>query len=583
MKRKDLPWILFFIAFLFAWPVIDRKLILPLFPSKPEAPAVPTAPAVSPEAAASVAPVPAAPAADAPAFQAPAGPEEAPASTPERTATLSNDSMEMLFSSRGAALVSVRLKGHRTSVDPVSPPVLLDFSDRYALGYSGLPGLGQSHDFDFQTLENGTKLRFERQAASGLRMIRTVTLHGEYGVEVRDEFRNGSDEGVFLPPHDIRLGRLTGRPGETRTKGVETLGLDTLSPGGKVQYWGKKFAKLFSVPRGERPPVTVQQAFPGDGQRVDWAALKEKYFVLILTPTGGADAASAVIRRRQFPEEAARPDFKPPVVLESVEADVKTTAALSAPRGEALERAYTFYAGPKQYSALSTFRNYQVEVMEFGSLGAIGKVLLKLLIFFYGLIPNYGVAIILLTCLIRLVFWPLTHKSGQSMRKMQELQPEIAKIKATIKDPKKQQVATMALYKEHKVNPVGGCLPMLIQIPVFIALFVVLRSAIELRYAPFLWIRDLSEPENLFPGLIPFVSGLNLLPLIMTALQVWQQKLTPAGGDPAQQKMMTWMPVIMLVFFYSFASGLVLYWTVNQALMIVQLLIQKKRAAHKAA
>jgi YidC/Oxa1 family membrane protein insertase len=169
------------------------------------------------------------------------------------------------------------------------------------------------------------------------------------------------------------------------------------------------------------------------------------------------------------------------------------------------------------------------------------------------------------------------------MRKMQELQPEIAKIKATIKDPKKQQVATMALYKEHKVNPVGGCLPMLIQIPVFIALFVVLRSAIELRFAPFLWIRDLSEPENLFPGLIPYVSGLNLLPLIMTALQVWQQKLTPVGGDPAQQKMMTWMPVIMLVFFYNFASGLVLYWTVNQALMIVQLLIQKRRVAHRAA
>jgi YidC/Oxa1 family membrane protein insertase len=244
---------------------------------------------------------------------------------------------------------------------------------------------------------------------------------------------------------------------------------------------------------------------------------------------------------------------------------------------------YTLYAGPKQYSELSRFRNYQVDVMEFGRLGAIGKILLRAMVFFHGLLPNYGIAVILLTCLIRLVFWPLTHKSGQSMRKMQELQPEIAKIKATIKDPKKQQVATMALYKEHKVNPVGGCLPMLIQIPVFIALFVVLRSAIELRFAPFLWIRDLSEPENLFPGLIPYVSGLNLLPLIMTALQVWQQKLTPAGGDPAQQKMMTWMPVIMLVFFYNFASGLVLYWTVNQALMIVQLLMQKRRVAHRAA
>jgi YidC/Oxa1 family membrane protein insertase len=580
MSRKDLPWILLLAVFLFAWPMIDRKLILPLFPSKPEIPAVPAPDVVAEEAA----PARPEPAPAVPAFTAPIGPEETPDTAPERTAMLSNDSVEMLFSSRGAALVSVKLKGHRTSVDPDSPPVLLDFSDRYALAYAGLPGLGQSHDFDFQTLENGTKLRFERLTAGGLRMVRTVTLQGAYGIEVRDEFRNGSAEGVLLPPHAIRLGRLTGRPGETRTKGIEYLGLDTLSPGGeKVQYWGKKFAKLFSVPRGQRPPVSVEQPYPGDGQRLDWAALKEKYFVLILTPEGGADSAATVIRRKQFPEEATRPDFKPPVVLESVEADVKMTGPLTAPQGEVLERVYTLYAGPKQYSELSRFRNYQVDVMEFGRLGAIGKILLRAMVFFHGLLPNYGIAVILLTCLIRLVFWPLTHKSGQSMRKMQELQPEIAKIKATIKDPKKQQVATMALYKEHKVNPVGGCLPMLIQIPVFIALFVVLRSAIELRFARFLWIRDLSEPENLFPGLIPYVSGLNLLPLIMTALQVWQQKLTPAGGDPAQQKMMTWMPVIMLVFFYNFASGLVLYWTVNQALMIVQLLMQKRRVAHRAA
>lgn len=585
MKRKDLPWILLLAVFLFAWPTIDRKLILPLFPAKPAPPAAPATPApvVTTDPASPALPPPAAETPATPAFTAPTGPEEAPAATPERTATLSNESVEMLFSSRGAALVSVKLKGHRTSVDPKSQPVLLDFSDRYALAYAGLPGLGQSHDFDFQTLENGTKLRFERRTASGLQMVRTVSLQGAYSLEVRDEFRSGSEEGVLLPPHAIRLGRLTGRDGETRMSGVEYLGLDTLSPGGeKVQYWGKKFAKLFSVPRGQRPPVYVEQPYPGDGRRLDWVAIKEKYFVLILTPTGGADSALAVIHRKQAPEEATNPDFKTKVVLGSVEADVKTTGVLAAPQGEALERVYTLYAGPKEYGELSKFRNYQVEVMEFGSLGAIGKVLLRALVFFHGLIPNYGIAVILLTCLIRLVFWPLTHKSGQSMRKMQELQPEIAKIKATIKDAKKQQVATMELYRAHKINPVSGCLPMLIQIPVFIALFVVLRSAIELRFSPFLWIRDLSEPENLLPGLIPFVAGLNLLPLIMTALQVWQQKLTPVA-DPAQQKMMTWMPIIMLVFFYSFASGLVLYWTVNQALMIVQLLVQKKRVAHKTA
>jgi YidC/Oxa1 family membrane protein insertase len=132
----------------------------------------------------------------------------------------------------------------------------------------------------------------------------------------------------------------------------------------------------------------------------------------------------------------------------------------------------------------------------------------------------------------------------------------------------------MALYREHKVNPLGGCLPMLIQIPVFFALFNVLRSGIELRYAGFLWIGDLSAAENLLAGVLPF--PINILPLVMAATQAWQQHLTPSAGDPAQQKMMMFMPVIMLLFLYSMPSGLVLYWTANQVMMIVQLLWQRR-------
>jgi YidC/Oxa1 family membrane protein insertase len=140
--------------------------------------------------------------------------------------------------------------------------------------------------------------------------------------------------------------------------------------------------------------------------------------------------------------------------------------------------------------------------------------------------------------------------------------------------PQKIQEETMKLYKEHKVNPIGGCLPMVIQIPVFIALFNVLRSAVELRYAGFLWVTDLSEPEGLFAGVLPI--ALNILPIIMTATSVWQSYLTPSGGDPAQQKMMLLMPIMMLFIFYNMPSALVLYWTANQVLMIVQLLWQKR-------
>ncbi|OQW94405.1 MAG: hypothetical protein BWK77_09355 [Verrucomicrobia bacterium A1] len=246
-------------------------------------------------------------------------------------------------------------------------------------------------------------------------------------------------------------------------------------------------------------------------------------------------------------------------------------------------RTYELYVGPKKYDVLNRLDARRVDVMEFGWAGAIGKILLAGLNLIHSLIPNYGLAILLLTIVIRILFWPLTHKSTESMKRMQEVAPLIKELQAKYKgDPKRQQQATMQLYKEKKINPLSGCLPILVQLPVLIALFVVLRGAIELRFSPFLWIADLSEPENLLAGMLPFGLALNPLPLIMTAMQVWQTKLTPAAGDPAQQKMMLWMPVVMLYFFYGFPAGLVLYWTTNQALMIAQMLRQRMRTAAKA-
>jgi YidC/Oxa1 family membrane protein insertase len=219
--------------------------------------------------------------------------------------------------------------------------------------------------------------------------------------------------------------------------------------------------------------------------------------------------------------------------------------------------------------------------MQFGFFKWLCVLLVPTLNFFHALLPNYGVAIILLTLLVRIIFWPLTHKSTESMKRMQAIQPRLKEIQAQFKsEPQKLQQETWALYREHKVNPMSSCLPMLIQIPVFIALFTVLRSAVELRFAPFLWIADLSEPENLFPGLLPLVPALNILPFFMAGTMLLQSKLTPAMGDPAQQKMMMWMmPAMMLFMFYSMPSALVLYWTVSQVLAIVQLLWQKRRQA----
>ena len=194
--------------------------------------------------------------------------------------------------------------------------------------------------------------------------------------------------------------------------------------------------------------------------------------------------------------------------------------------------------------------------MQFGFWGVISVVLLKSMKFFYKLIPNYGVAIIIITILIKLLFWPIQAKSIKSMKAMQKFQPLMTKLREKYKDdPQRLNAEMMKLYKEHKINPFAGCLPMVVQIPVFFALFSMLRSAIELRGASFLWIHDLSAPDTLF-----HVAGfpINLLPLLMTAASIWQMKITPQTGDQQQQKMMMFMPLMMLFFFYSTSSGLVL-------------------------
>ena len=201
---------------------------------------------------------------------------------------------------------------------------------------------------------------------------------------------------------------------------------------------------------------------------------------------------------------------------------------------------------------------------------------------------SYGWAIVVITVIIKLAFWPLTQASTRSMKRMQALQPQMKAIQEKYKDdPVKMNRKVMEFMKEHKVSPLGGCLPMLLQIPVFFGFFSMIQSAIELRGAPWLWVGDLSQPDTLFviPGLdfIPVFSipgvGLpfNLLPLIMGGTMLWQARLTPPspGMDPAQARMMRYMPLMFMVFLYKYSAGLTLYWTVQNVLTIVQTKLTK--------
>ena len=495
--------------------------------------------------------------------------EEQAELAPERFQTLENDQMELTVSSHGGAVISAVLKDYPELNKKDSGPVILDFSAVPALRYDGLPLSGGTLEYA------GEGLRYTAPMGDDRVFQRTVWLEGEYLLMVEDSFINHSEIPWVLPGLRLPTGPMSNPTNTTSMRGLSTLGVDAFSSVDGVSHWGKKFRKIGKgLQEFTSTPVMVAP------RPVDWIATKNKFFVQILTPEGGAAAFDLSVRRSGEGKKMV-----PSEVSAALQFGEELIGA-----NETFTRSTRAYIGPKDFGFLKTQGMEQTEVMEFKSIGfwkfmnpvmyPIKKALLWGLIHFapFG---NYGIAILILTVLIRMIFWPLTHKGTESMKRMQALQPKMKAIKEKYKDnPQRQQQETMALYKENKVNPMGGCLPMFIQIPVFIALFAVLRSAIELRFSGFLWISDLSEPENLFAGMIPIVGSLNILPLLMSATMMWQQKLTPTAGDAQQQKMMAiMMPVMMLFFFYSMPSGLVLYWTTSQVLMIAQMLIKKKKEA----
>ena len=253
---------------------------------------------------------------------------------------------------------------------------------------------------------------------------------------------------------------------------------------------------------------------------------------------------------------------------------------------------FEYYAGPKEPELLKGFDpdcNILVR-LAWGPLNGLAKGLLWALIQLKNICGSYGWSIIILTVIVRLIFWPVTKKSNESMKKMQKLQPQIKELREKYKDnPQLLNSKTMELYQKEKVSPFGGCLPILLQIPVFFALYATLDNALELRQVPFWWSPDLATADTVWSHPLGFtflgISNLKLNPLviIMTALMVVQQRMTPSAMDPMQQKMMALMPVFMLIFLYDLPSGLTLYWTVSQIFSLLQAYLQRKSDKKKSA
>jgi YidC/Oxa1 family membrane protein insertase len=575
MNKKDLIPVILLALMIPAWMFIDRTFIAPKYPAKAPATVAeqPTEP-VPMAGNASDAVIGEAPP-EAPAKTKPVAVELAKPQVEEIVQTLENEKVRLELTSWGGGIKSATLLDYPELNEKGSGPVKIAFPGIPALAYEGLAGIEANEAQAIRVSEDGKSVSFSKTLADGIIYERTISFTNEYLLTVSDRFTNPAAVPVQLDGFRILTGRMENPADMKAMKGISMLGVDSYTPAGGVNFWGRKINKLHS----KDGPLSIDTV-PAEmqGIEVDWVSAKNKFFVQILRPSEPI-ATMAILSTR----EDAGKKIIPSDIAAALDFRKQMIGA-----GESFDLTYNYLIGPKKYSTLKESGYHMEKVMEFETIGAFSfmnwlmepsrRALLWTLNLFDGIFRNYGIAIIMLTLLVRILFWPLTHKSTESMKRMQEIQPEIKALQAKYgkSNPQKLQQETMKLYKEKNVNPMGGCLPMFVQIPVFIALFTVLRNAIELRYSGFLWIADLSQPENLFAGHVPFVGSLNILPILMSVSMIWQQKLSSPGtaATPEQQQqqkmMMFMMPIMMLFFFYSMPSGLVLYWTTSNLLMIGQ-------------
>lgn len=396
--------------------------------------------------------------------------------------------------------------------------------------------------------EDSETLILEQRLATGITIRRTFTFTGDsYRVDMRQEIarETGSQE-VFSY-------KLAWKPGVALTEGRPEIEKDQV---GAVTMAGTDVVrdKTHKIDEeGELHPSNVK-----------WTAIKGKYFAVALQFEG--EPGAEVLVRKAPAVERAWFEAKIPV---------------RSPMGSS--DSFGLYIVPLDYEVLLAEGHGLERMLDLGwaIIEPISRVLLKFMNFVYRFIPNYGWVIIIVSVVSKLILHPLSRKQFQSMKDMQKVQGPMTKLREKHKDePQKLNKEMMELYKREGINPMGGCFPMLLQMPVFFALFQVLNKTIELRHAPwFGWINDLSRPEVLFemPFAIPFLgTGFSLLPIVMGGLMFWQQKMSTV--DPRQKAMVYMMPILFTFLFYRFPSGLVLYWLVNNVMSIAQ-----QRSIHKAS
>ena len=515
--------------------------------AQPAAEASREAPAASTSPAASTTPA----AAKAPAASGTAGTVHVPSGLLEaagRDIPVETDLFSAVFTEQGGAVKQFKLKKYKITVEPdsdlvdlvtVTPPdlpLVMQVGSAPPVDLSRVLFKADRESLDMSGPELQGKLVLTADLADGVKLKKVFTFK-------RDSYLIDMEIVLVGSPAMVSSVSLFNRPlGETT----------------RYIFSGPSY-----VAQGKLEEVKLDD--PGEVNSytgpVDWVGYGDNYFCTTIIPCIASGPFDLQVRK----------------INETGLTQIQLTNLKPHPHqtGEGLEIFKAgLYFGPKEIERLKANGHHLVKAINFGWFDVIAKPVLYLLQFFYKYTHNYGWSIIIVTILIKVAFFPLAQKGARSMKTMQKLQPKLKKLKEKYGDDKvKMQQEMMQLYRTYKVNPMSGCLPMVLQIPVFFALYKVLLQAIELRHAPFmLWINDLSAPDRLMiPGVeIPYLGGIPVLTLLMGISMYFQQKLSPSSLDPTQAKMMQFLPVIFTFMFINFPSGLVLYWLLNNIFSIAQ-------------
>ncbi|HYJ04166.1 MAG TPA: membrane protein insertase YidC, partial [Chthoniobacterales bacterium] len=507
----------------------------------------------------------------APAATATPAPAEAIPAFAEKSETLANGDVELHLTNRGGAIQEAVLLNH---TGEKGERMVLNGPDRIPIGaIVENPESPAFAEFSIARQDDGS-VQLERKNPDGLNIRKrfffpaSTEKKDNFVAMMEVEFRNDGPQPYNNGGYFVTLGSTspihpTDMPSYTRLAWFAdgANGID-------VTWFPEQNYPLIGVQK--RP---AQAVYREKVNNADWAGMTNQFFTTLNTPL---NAKAVELWARPF--EIKRADGPS---LEGMEGAMGLPGFQLQP-GQSVSMQYQLYIGPKLYARVAKLQHDEAEIMNFGMFKLVSQALLNFMNLIHGWIGNYGWSIVFLTAVVKGILWPLQNKANKSMRKMSALAPLMQELKEKHKDdPTRMNQEVMKLYKQHGVNPVGGCLPMMIQIPIFFGLFSMLGQAAELRNAAFLWVRDLSQPDTLFviPGMgwIPILGmpgqglPINILPILMGASNVWLMQMTPKTGDAMQRRVLMFMPLIFLIFCYNFAAALALYYTVQNLFTILQL------------